>query len=207
MVRYGGIGEIGMRKKDHWLYTRYYAMKTRCFNKNFWQYPDYGARGITVCAEWRKNFWNYVAYVESLPGYQDGFTIDRINNEGDYEPGNLRWASVATQNSNRRNVKRWGKGYHRSKNGTWRVNIKIGNGRMSRRCATEEQAIALAEQWRRQFAYTVRSTDADHSQSSLCETFSGVPRCSTTRGDGGGGSCEPPTWEVRCDGDSFQGEH
>ena len=96
---------MGMKVIDHWLYWRWIGMKKRCYQPSRKEFKNYGGRGIGVCSEWRKNFWNYVAYVESLPGYQDGFTIDRINNEGDYEPGNIRWASRASQNSNKRKKK------------------------------------------------------------------------------------------------------
>ena len=97
-----------MYKKDHWLYYRWKEMKQRCCQPSNRQFKYYGGRGIGVFEEWRKDFWSYVAHVESLPGYQDGSTIDRINNDGHYEPGNLRWASKTTQMLNRR---RWGKGY------------------------------------------------------------------------------------------------
>jgi len=112
-----------MRQKDHWLYARWVEMKQRCHNKNHKSYSNYGGRGIGVCEEWRKDFWAYAEHMDSLEGYQDGFTVDRINNDGDYSPGNLRWSSRRTQVLNRR---RWGKGYsYHKRNKKWMVKFKI----------------------------------------------------------------------------------
>lgn len=66
-------------------------------------YPYYGARGIKIAEEWREDFWAFANYIEQLPGSTDaGATLDRINGEGHYEPGNLRWASKALQSLNTR---------------------------------------------------------------------------------------------------------
>ena len=118
------------RKKDspHW--NRYWSMKQRCTNKNHHRYKDWGGRGITVCQEWLDDFWAYADYVESLPhANEKGLTIDRINNDEGYYPGNLRWASKSIQSFNR---KRWGKGYRFCKEKKdpkkWRVRLTI-NGK------------------------------------------------------------------------------
>lgn len=79
-------------------------MNHRCFNENDKNFSNYGGRGITVCDEWRKDFVAFYEYVSKLEHFgEDGYSLDRINNDGNYEPGNVRWANRVEQGRNKRN--------------------------------------------------------------------------------------------------------
>ena len=81
-------------------YMAWQGMLSRCRNPNYRQYADYGGRGISVCDRWLI-YENFLADVGRKPS--PDLTIDRINNDGNYEPGNVQWASRKTQSRNRRN--------------------------------------------------------------------------------------------------------
>ncbi|WP_199570603.1 hypothetical protein [Streptomyces murinus] len=80
------------------LYASWAQMIQRCTNPDHKQWANYGGRGITVCERWL-DFPNFLADMGERPA---GLTLDRIDNNRSYEPGNCRWADVSTQNSNRR---------------------------------------------------------------------------------------------------------
>jgi hypothetical protein len=81
--------------------NRWNCMKQRCLNPNNTSYKAYGARGIKIHADFL-DFPTYVKYVMSLPGVSANKEIDRIDNNGNYEPGNLRWVDRLAQSRNRK---------------------------------------------------------------------------------------------------------
>jgi AP2 domain len=92
-------GLTAERKSD---YQRWSNMMARCYNPEYPRYPDWGGRGIRVCERWH-DFRLFLEDIDQLLGpCPDGYTLDRIDNDGSYAPGKVRWASYSTQNRNQR---------------------------------------------------------------------------------------------------------
>ena len=109
----GSVVSCGCRKRD-WLvemntvhgdggspeYKAWENMRLRCRNKNTPYYKHYGARGIRVCKRWDRSYEAFLADMGRRPGR--GYSLDRIDNDGDYEPGNCRWTTQRGQLRNTR---------------------------------------------------------------------------------------------------------
>lgn len=101
--------EVGERNRDvatkHGMvgtveYQAWRNMISRCEQPSSHGFANYGGRGIVVCSEWRHDFAAFYAHIGPRPSPRH--SVDRIDNEGDYEPGNVRWATRVVQNNNQR---------------------------------------------------------------------------------------------------------
>lgn len=88
------------------LLNRFSSIVGRCRNPKNNKYADYGGRGISVCDEWMADRATFLAYVQTLEGwYKPELELDRICNDGNYEPGNIRFVTRKENISNRRSVR------------------------------------------------------------------------------------------------------
>jgi len=104
-------------KQPSEIYTLWINIKARCLNENHPAYPDYGGRGITMHQCWENSFTTFFADISAtigprpplVEGYERYWSIDRINNDGNYEIGNVRWANPTQQKLNQRHRRWWKK--------------------------------------------------------------------------------------------------
>ena len=116
--------------RNHRFYKTWKHMVDRCNNPKIKAYKDYGGRGISVCEEWL-DIRNFVDWCDLTHPNQEGYTLDRINNDKGYSPENCRWVDKSTQAINRRmrrtNTSGFvGVGFNKSK-GKWEASLKLNN--------------------------------------------------------------------------------
>ena len=119
----------GMNKSIE--YTSWCKMKSRCNNLNDTNYSYYGGRGIKVCDEWENSFVAFYTSLGKRPSI--AYTLDRIDNNGNYEPNNCRWGTKSEQSFNTRKRSDNKSGYKgviwdRTRN-KWRAEIRYNNNR------------------------------------------------------------------------------
>ena len=111
------------------LHSIWCSIITRCYNENDASFKHYGARGIIMCFDWRNDYVNFSKWAKQN-GYKDNLSIDRINNDGNYEPSNCRWVNQNIQTQNCRVIRSSNKSGYRGvswdkKSNKWRSQIQV----------------------------------------------------------------------------------
>jgi hypothetical protein len=139
------------RKKDLRVnmpeYRAWLLMKNRCLSQKSGSWKLYGGRGISVYSEWVKSFDSFYDYIGARPSKE--CSLDRIDNNGNYEPGNVRWATRSTQGINRRKpINKSGVTgvYYRLKTKQWIATIWHDGRRIREHFNNKEAAVS----WRKE---------------------------------------------------------
>lgn len=123
--RYGTARDT-TRLKDgqtkHPLYKTWQSLKLRCYNPTDPHYKWYGAKGVDVCERWTGKYGFY-NFLEDMGERPRGYSLDRIDSNGNYEPSNCRWASAHTQNTNRTGYNTEYPGITKRENGNYRARL------------------------------------------------------------------------------------
>jgi hypothetical protein len=140
-----------MFNTHHPLYETWVTMRKRCFNPNCKGYSNYGGRGITVCDRWN----DFTLFVEDMGERPEGYTLEREDTDGNYEPSNCVWATRSQQCLNRRpytvphrslqlpNNDAPDRNIHITPKGKYRVRMNVNKQEISKTFNTLEDAISF----------------------------------------------------------------
>lgn len=140
-------------RRKHPLYITWAGMHQRCRNPNTKNYGRYGGRGITICKRWF-DFANFLADMGMKP--TPAHTLDRIDSNGNYEPGNVRWALPIHQTHNRRTLTTNKSGiqgvtfHEKARGNKWIAYVQYGTFSRRKTFATKQEAIAAKELWEKE---------------------------------------------------------
>lgn len=140
----------GENRRANPLYKTYRNMYDRCYNANNRNYHNYGAVGITIADEWLgvNGFTRFSEYASMLQNYSMvGYSLDRINPNGNYEPNNLRWATIHQQNGNKRNVTGPVGVNKASSSNLWSAQLKHNGKRYNKLFKNRDDAIRQRHEW------------------------------------------------------------
>jgi hypothetical protein len=146
------------RDKVHPLHRVWREMIQRCTNKNNVRYEDYGGRGIRVCDRWIESFEVFLKDMGPRPpgkgqGGRSLYSVDRKNNDGNYEPGNCRWATTKEQARSSRRARYLSLGKETMLLSEWAVKLRVSNMALIYRLRigmTEEEALTKPFRRRRE---------------------------------------------------------
>lgn len=104
VYKHGLAGRSPLDPARHPLYSRWVSLRQRCYNPNNHRYSEYGSRGIIVCTRWD----DFALFVQDVMckahALEPGYSLDRIDVDGIYEPDNIEWSTAAQQRANQRRV-------------------------------------------------------------------------------------------------------
>ena len=132
-----------MSRRDIPGYNSWCSMKKRCYNPNISDFKNYGGRGIKVCDRWRDSFDNF--YEDMGPKPTPDHQIDRIDNDGNYEPGNCRWTTRSENQHNKRQYRNNASGVkgvsYVTRDNVWRASLRSNGKRHQKVFPLKTQAI------------------------------------------------------------------
>jgi len=180
-------------------YRAWVSMKGRCLNPAHKDYLDYGGRGVTIHPPWATDFASFFEHIGSIPS--PNLSLDRIDNDGSYVPGNVRWASKLEQSNNRRPCKT-GSSHGNHKHGYVKSPVYQTWGSIKTRCFNSNSdgypryggvGITVCQRWRDDFeAFQADMGPKPTGQVLLREDLAGNYSC------GACPECQEKGWVLNC---------